>query len=81
MPRSYILRVPTAPFAAWVRDRASKNGGIKPYAEKIDIDQIWLGRLIAEEFQTIAVTKVDEIMCKDDTAHIRELYPELYEEE
>jgi hypothetical protein len=80
MPIQHTFRVPTAPFVAWLRVRATKYGGVKPYAEKVEVDHLWLGRLMAEEFKTIAVTKVDAIMCKDDTAHIRELYPELYEE-
>lgn len=80
MPIKHTFRVDAAPLAAWLAKQAKKAGGIKPYAEKIDEDHIWLGRFIAMEFKTVAVTKVDSIICKDDTTHIRELYPELYEE-
>lgn len=80
MTPTFIFRVDSAPFAAWLKGRVAKHGGIKAYAEKIDEDEMWLGRLIALEFHTVAVSKVDSILCKDDTTHIRELYPELYEE-
>lgn len=75
-----IYRLDAKPFASWLSQRADAYGGLGNFAEKIEEDYAWIGKLMKGEFKTVDIDKVDEILCKDDTSHIREIYPELYEE-
>lgn len=76
-----IYRLPSQPFIEWVRIRISvfyKSQDI--FAEEMQEKVSWVNRLLQEQIKTIDIDKADEILCKDGSAHLRELYPEIYEE-
>lgn len=72
--------VPAKPFAEWLKSRSTKYNDVKEFASHVGVEYTWMLKLINGQFKKVEVDKVDRIICKDDTIHIRDLYPELYEE-
>jgi hypothetical protein len=75
-----IHQLPAQPFAQWLSERSKYYGGIKPLADEVGEDYTWIGKLINGKFKTVDLDRADSILCKDGTSHLREIWPELYEE-
>lgn len=75
-----VHKLEAEPFAIWLSERAESYGGVKALAEKVGEDHTWIGKLINRKFKTVDLDKADMILCRDGTTHLREIWPELYEE-
>ena len=75
-----VSKLSAEPFILWLEKRVEDYGGVKAFADDIGADYVWLARLLNRRFQTVSLDKADRVLCSDGTCHIRELYPELYEE-
>lgn len=74
----YILK--SEPIVNWLNIRMSKYETITYMAKELEVETTWLGNLLQGKYKTIELDKADGMICKDGTVHIRELYPDLYEE-
>ena len=75
-----IYTLPSGPFAEWLKKRTVAYGSVEAFAQEIGGDFYWMRKVINQKVKTVSLDKVDNILCSDGTTHLREVYPELYEE-
>lgn len=75
-----VHRVEVEPFALWLKVKLKRFDNIDALAYYLQSDSTWIGKIMHLKYRTIEVDKVDEILCIEGGTHLRELYPELYEE-
>lgn len=81
MPIPVVYKLEIRPFAEWARGRVEKHyRTVQAFASETGQDYVWFRAALKEEFKSVPLDTVDTILCKDGTAHIRELYPNIYEE-
>lgn len=80
VPIKRVYKVESGPLVDWLNVRVKKYNSIEELADIVELKPNWMTKLINGEFKTVELKRVDQIICKDDTIHIRELYPEIYEE-
>lgn len=73
-------RLPIEPFANWLGEQTEVFGNIDAMAFAMGEDSIWLGKIKNRKYDTVDIDRVDSILCKEGGTHLRELYPEIYEE-
>lgn len=79
-PIQRVYKVQSGPLVDWLKFRVTKYDSIEDFADHVELKPNWVTKLINGGFKTVELKRVDQIICKDDTIHIRELYPEIYEE-
>lgn len=80
-PIKRVYRVDSGPLVKWMNERVTKYNTVKEFAEHVEQEHSWINKLLTGKLQTVELKKVDIIICRDDTIHLRELYPYLYDEE
>jgi hypothetical protein len=74
----YVLK--SEPIVSWLNVRLSKYGTVTFMAQELHVESTWLGNLIQGKYKTIEIDKADGMICADGTSHLRDLYPEIYDE-
>ena len=75
-----VHRLEVDPFAEWLIKRVERFESQKAFASTVQEDFTWIGKVIDRKYKTVNIDKVDRILCRDGTTHLRELYPNIYEE-
>jgi hypothetical protein len=75
-----VYRLPSEPFGEWLKRRTSEYESIEAFANEIGSDFYWMRKVINGKVKVVNIDKVDQVLCSDGTTHLREIYPELYEE-
>jgi hypothetical protein len=75
----YVLK--SEPIVDWLNQRINKKyGTVKFMAQELEVESTWLGNLVQGKYKSIEIDKADGMICRDGTCHLRDLYPELYDE-
>lgn len=75
-----IHRLDAKPFSCWLQQRIKYYGSQMAFADSVEQDSTWINKIVDGKYKTVDIDQVDLILCKDGTTHLREIYPELYEE-
>lgn len=75
----YVLK--SEPIVDWLNQRINKKyGTVRFMAQELEVEPTWLGNLVQGKYKTIEIDKADGMICADGSTHLRELYPEIYDE-
>jgi hypothetical protein len=72
-------RLPVEPFAEWLTSKTEKIT-MDYFSSIVREDSTWLGKVKDYKYKTVDIDRVDSILCNEGTTHLRDIYPELYEE-
>lgn len=72
--------LPVEPFAEWLRERVPERG-LHQWAQGVNLNGDHVGKILRGTNQSVHIDVVDRALTADGGTHLRELYPELYEEQ
>lgn len=75
-----IYRLPVEPFAEWLENKISRNMTIDELERMTGMDSTHIGKFLHRRYKTVTLDQVDKVLCAEGSTHLRELYPEIYEE-
>lgn len=75
-----IYYVEVGPIVLWLNEQMTRYETVDELAFNLKQETPWLRTIMSEKVKKIDVDKVDEMLCIEGNKHLREIYPELYDE-
>lgn len=75
-----VYHLEVGPIMGWLKEKLNEYETVDELAFNLKQETPWLRSILSGKVKTIDIDKADEIFCIEGTTHLREIYPDLYEE-